>query len=256
MPDEGIDMTEIQPIDSAFTGGEMKLLRFSGSVQADSTAGIPENTASLTETLPVTILIIIFTIIFIANLRAFINMVPSFTGCLFRWKENVNLENSVSLRLTRNRIFYIMTIPFCILAASYRLYCPDILSDLPPLYYLLAVTGTAAAYLILRNILNLIFKSRRMNEKTFKAAVHSFRTFFIITVTVTLATSGIMRLAAAGDGITGRVLLYETALFYLVYMIRKTQIFANSCSLFVSILYLCALEILPTGILVATAIVL
>lgn len=249
-------MTDIQPIDSAFTGGRLMLIPQEDFQSATAAAGNAIHAPGLTDSLPVTILIIILTLVCIANLRTFIRTMPSLVACMVRWKENVNLENSVMLSLSRDRVFHILVIPFCILATSRGLYSPEFLAGMEPVYGFLATTGIFLLYLLLRKTLAWIFRSKKMNQKTYSFAARSFRTFFIIIAVVTLATSGIMHAINAPESISRQILLYEIALVYLLFMFRKTQIFNNSCSLISAILYLCALEFLPTGILAATAIVL
>ncbi len=246
-------MSAIQTVDSAFTGGTMELVPLSAGLPAYTEAAGP---GQLPVPLPISIVIVVFTIICIANIRTFINMAPALSGCLFRWKENLHMENSLTLSTGRNRLFYILVIPFCLTVSGYVLYSPDIISPLPVTYRFLAVTGAVILYLLLRDILALVSRSGKINEKVYKAAVRTFRTFFIIITAAMLITAGAMEIFSADTGLTRQVLLYEAALLYFICMVREAQIFKNTRSVFSAILYLCALEILPTGILVATAIVL
>ena len=50
-------------------------------------------------------------------------------------------------------------------------------------------------------------------------------------------------------------ILWISALTYLLHLVRKLQILSSSCSIFAGFLYLCALEILPTGVLVTSAVI-
>lgn len=249
-------MTDIQPIDSAFTGGRLEMTPLSGDFIPFLHAGRQAEAVTLTGTVPMTVLIIICTLVCLADIRSFINLTPSFAGCIVRWKENINLENSVMLRIARDRIFYTLAVPFCILAASYGIYRPTLLQTLPPVLYFLCVTAAFTVYLGIRALFSRLFRGRKMNIRIYTAATHSFRTFFIIMTAVMLATSGILKATGAGEDLSRDILLYEAALSYGLFLLRKTQIFINSCSVFTSIYYLCALEFLPTGILVATALVL
>ena len=248
-------MTGIQPIDSAFTGGSLGLVPLSEDLSPEVGICLNDQAQALSGYLPVTVIIMVFTIICIASIRTYVNMIPSFAGCLFRWKENINLEDSPMLCIYRNRIFLVLAVPFCILAASYRLYDPGFLSGLAPVPYFLAVTGVFLAYLGIRTALAWGLRSRKMDGKAYKAAANSFRTFFIIAATVLLVTSGLLEILSVESLLSRRILLVEAALAYAVLLVREAQIFKNYRSVLSAILYLCALEILPTGILVATAIV-
>ena len=68
-----------------------------------------------------------------------------------------------------------------------------------------------------------------------------------------LPTVGILALAGVNDLTVKTVILAETAFIYLVYLIRKSQILSMVCGPLQVFLYLCALEVLPTGLLVASA---
>lgn len=240
------------PIDSAFIGGTVHL---SGTASAIADKYLIQNSCRETADRTVTgILATIMAMLGILLLRQFVNLVPSLTGCLIRWKENLNLENSMQLNLSRRRIFMFLTIPFCMIAASYRLYDPVFLQGLPLLYRIPATAGILAIYLIIRKFIAWYMKNRQTSTKSYNAAVNIFYTFFIITAIVTIFTGSILSVTNIAPDAIRTVLLYEIAFFYLILIIRKFQIFQNYCSLFSAILYLCALEFLPTGILAATAI--
>ena len=51
-----------------------------------------------------------------------------------------------------------------------------------------------------------------------------------------------------------RLYWVELAFFYGVFLIRKCQILSTFCNPFTTFLYLCALELLPTGLLAASAV--
>jgi hypothetical protein len=57
------------------------------------------------------------------------------------------------------------------------------------------------------------------------------------------------------DADVRNAMLWVSAFIYALFLIRKTQIFSTSCSIFAAFLYLCALEMIPTGILVVSAII-
>lgn len=253
---EGSCATAVQaPADSAFIGGSLHLHPPGISISETSSPD-SQNAIRISDTPAISCLIILLTIIGIANLRKLIRIFPSLAGCLLRWKENVNLEDSVRLSTARNTVYAVIAIPFCLLAAGYRLYSPDFLEPMHPTGYTLAVTGVFIAYIILRVLLSYLLQNKRISSKTYKTAFLSFRTYFITMTLAMLSTAGITSIAGAGQETVKAILLHEAAAVYLVFLIRKAQIFKSSCSLFSAILYLCGLEIFPTGILIASAIVL
>ena len=242
------------PIDSAFIGGERHLgLYNEKSISKTETF---RDKSQLSGSVIPDILTMLFIILGIASLRRIINLVPSLVGCIIRWKENTNLEDSTKLCLSRDYIYYILLIPFCLILYRFRIYNPEFLSDIPDFYRFLCTTGIFLIFLFLRQIMQKFIRFGKISEKNFGTAANSFKTYFVILVTLLLISLGILELADLPEIISKTVLTYEIISIYLLFIFRKTQIFINSCSLLSGILYLCALEFLPTGILVASAIVL
>lgn len=242
------------PVDSAFTGGRLCMQQPSDAYYYTGSGTLKEsffNGGTI-----VSLAIILSTIACMANIRRLVNLIPSLAGCMVRWKESINLEDSAQLSRTRDRVWVVLIVPYCLIAAGYRLYSPDFLDNLPDSLYFLAVSAAAGIYLGLRRVTEWALKGRKAPAKTYATAAGAFRTFFIIISVTALLTAGIMKLADTPLHVAHDILLYETALLYMLFLLRKTQIFANSCSLISAILYLCALEFFPTGILIASATVL
>lgn len=242
------------PVDSAFTGGRLCMQQPSDAYYYTGSGTLKES--FFNGDAIVSLAIIISTIACMANIRRLVNLIPSLAGCMVRWKESTNLEDSAQLSRTRDRVWVVLIIPFCLIAAGYRLYSPDFIGGLPDGLYFLAVSAAAGVYLGLRRLTEWSLQGRKAPAKTYATASGAFRTFFIIISVTVLLTAGVMKMAGVPAHVTHDILLYETALLYMLFLLRKTQIFANSCSLISAILYLCALEFFPTGILIASATVL
>ena len=66
-----------------------------------------------------------------------------------------------------------------------------------------------------------------------------------------LFASGAALTALTGDqALVRKILLWLTGISYGLFVIRKGQILRSACNPFVTILYLCGLELLPSAILV------
>ena len=188
-------------------------------------------------------------------LRTIVEIFPSILACLFRWKENINIESSVRLSRDRDFAAIAMMIPFCLTAFSFRIYNPGFIANLPDTPRLWAVIGIFVAYVLLRKTMSFLVHPRRVPQKTLTAADKSANTFFILLTLILLAVGSICNFFDASLNSIRVASLWLSALIYGLYLIRKVQIFTSSCSLFVAFLYLCALEILPTGILVVSGII-
>ena len=240
-------MAGILPVDSAFTGGTMHLSNESAqpAVQ-DITADSQDKVTGILTSICILVMIL--------SIRKLVNVIPSLLGCLFRWKEAFNLEYNLKLSRDRNLVFLILILPFCLMVSRFGIYSPEFLSGAGQLLRLAAFTGIFIAYLLLRRLLGTIFKSAEMDGKAWSAAQMLFLTFFCLATVCCLAGAGILSYTGLPDNTIRIILIHTVAFFYLVFIFRKIQIFSHYCSVFSTILYLCTLEILPTGLLVASAI--
>ena len=186
-------------------------------------------------------------------LKKIVNVIPSLIGCLVRWQECLNLEDSMRLSGDRNIVAVFLTVPFCLCAAEFRLYDPLFLGGLQPAAYFGCICGIFAGYCLLRMLAAVMVRRTKVPEKTFKAANRSSFSFFCIMSAAVLAAGGICSFAGISADTCRTVLLYVMLGVYAVSIVRKLQIFSNCCSFLTAFLYLCVLEILPTGILVTSA---
>ena len=188
-------------------------------------------------------------------LRRLVNIMPSLMACLIRGKESLNLEASVKLSLDRDALALAMIIPFCIVSFRYRLYSPRFLEGMSDNAVLGVYFGVFATFLLLRSLMTWLFRPQKMPKKTYVAADKSSRSFFIVYTLTLLAMGAVFSVADLQDALSRNAMLWVSAFIYLLFLIRKTQIFSTSCSVFAGFLYLCALEMIPTGILVVSAII-
>jgi len=190
----------------------------------------------------------------LCSIKLLVDLLPSLLGCIFRGKENINLENSAKLRRERNRLALCCIPTFCLSASIFRLFNPSIFADIPDGLYFLCITGMFFAYEFTRLLIKHLIV--RKPERLGKTAINCSYTFFILTTGFILICSGIGKVAGIDFENLRQAILIGIALIYMIFLIRKTQIFASFCNVFSTFLYLCALEFLPTGVLVALAVLL
>ena len=94
------------------------------------------------------------------------------------------------------------------------------------------------------------FRSQRINILDYTAIVFSART------TIDAFFQLCEELRRVEEVTVKSAILWLSAGIYGLFLIRKIQIFTSNCSVFTAFLYLCALEIIPTGTLVVSAIIL
>lgn len=202
------------------------------------------------------ILAIISTVSVIILMRRLLNIYPSLLACIIRWKESINLEASVKHSLDRNMFAVAMIIPFCLIVYRFGIYSPAFMEGINETFSLLIIIGIFGAYFALRRAMIRIMRPKKMNPKTYKAAICCAYTFFIILTLTLFSVGGIMALLKTDPIVTRTAIIWLSAIIYGIYIFRKTQIFTSSCSIFRGFLYLCGLEIFPTGVLVASALIL
>ncbi len=188
------------------------------------------------------------------TLRKFLNIASSLIACVWRAKENVNLESSVSLARDRNVVCGILMVPLCIAIAYYNLWCIEVFDGLSPELRLLVTAGILLVLSGVRALLARLLEPKGVNQKTYAAIKNCWRNFAILVGLVGLLVIGVLDFAGAETELIRLVTLCVAGFGYLVYLVRKLQIFAGVGTVFSTILYLCILELLPTGILVGLAI--
>lgn len=188
-------------------------------------------------------------------LKRLVNIFPSLVACLWRGKENINLEASVKLAIDRNIIAMAMIVPFCLTACRFRLYDPSFTEGMSENAYLGICFGVFLLYLLLRQIVLWLFRPKSMPKKTYGTAAKASYTFFAILTLVLLAMGGILSFIDVDVHVVRTAMLWVSAVIYALLLLRKLQIFTLSCSVFAAFLYLCALEMIPTGILIVSALI-
>lgn len=197
--------------------------------------------------------VIFFTILAVLNIGKLINVFPSLIGCLIRWKEALNLENSVKLVRDRNFLFFMFLLPFCLFLSGYDIFAPSFLAGVSGPVSALAASAAVAVYFLLRKLLYSVIPMRKTGKLNCRAAYSLLKSVLIFTTLLLSATAAVLSLADVDKHVISVALINETAAFYIIFIIRDFQIFSNFCSYFRAFLYLCVLEIFPLGVLVLTA---
>lgn len=185
-----------------------------------------------------------------------VNIFPSLMACTIRWKESVNLEASVKHSLDRDLLAVAMILPFCLVVERFGLYAPDFMTPFGPDLHLAVTIGVFLVYIFIRGAVTKAIRPHKMQSKTYRTATRASFTFFIILTIILLSMGGLMSFGGTEESIIRNAMLCVSAFIYALFLLRKMQIFVSGCSFFAAFLYLCALEFFPTGVLVASAIIL
>ena len=218
---------------------------------------VPSDTAvAPVEGLPVLgeLMVVAFILLSLLLLGNFINIVPHLADSILRARGSTALEGSVRVSRDRNLIALVFVLPAIILQYRYCLYYPEFVQPMTPTSRLLVTGGIFVVYLLLRHLMYLWLKPRRSDA--YMMSHRAGYSFYILLCLVAFLTLGILVLFKASDLTIRGFLLVEAAVFYFIYFVRRGQILLTNCAPFTTFLYLCALEILPTGLFVASAVVL
>ena len=189
-------------------------------------------------------------------LRSLVSIFPSLVACLVRAKECFNLEASVKLSRSRDILASVMVLPFCLLVNRFDVIGTGLSVSLSEDLRTAIIIGGFIVYFIFRIATYRLFRPQRLPKKTYQTAGKAAHTFFAILTLLLLTVAGIMTVAGTDETAIKNAILWISAGIYGLFLIRKFQIFTSNCSVFAAFLYLCALEIIPTGTLVVSAIIL
>lgn len=177
------------------------------------------------------------------------DILPTLAMCMFRGRDNRTLYNNTRMRRTSVRVMLAM-IPSVIAVLSFY--------DIHPLVrgeelYIRALwtSGLLAAYCALKYILRLLFYRRHRKSNEMNTIVQMACTFIILGAIILFIEFGVCRIIGAENSQVNEVLRWSIVAVYAIYLLRTIQVFSSQRGFFAAFLYLCALEILPTAILVA-----
>ena len=191
--------------------------------------------------------------LFLLNLPGLVRLLPLLLDCYTRTRANNNLEHNLSHARERTGCALALTIPFCLAADRFCLYRPSFWQHIPDAWSAPATLGILLAFILVRLLFFCIFKPKGGQEQT--DTVHNTGSnYFILLSVLVLLSAGILPLFHVEAEVTGKLILWETALVYLLSFIRTGQILNQFCNGFSTFLYLCALEAAPVSILVASAV--
>lgn len=201
---------------------------------------------------PVSALAALSILIVIVALPAFLQVVPSAVGCVFRVRECQNLAHSVSQSRSRDYAAAAIFLPMVMAVAHYAVYPP--LAGANPYVRILLSLALFVSYGLLKGVLSVVFRSSSMSSGSWKCALAIPRTFFLLMGVLAFPTVGVLEFLDLPPELTASVVRWEMAVSYALCLLRQLQIFIQYRGFFMGFLYLCALEIFPTGILIVSAV--
>lgn len=200
------------------------------------------------------VLVVAAVLIGIAGLRDLLRLLPELLYCFSRPRASVSMEYNTSVVRMRNTAALISILPFCLLADRFGLFRPELWSAVPEEWSAPATVGVFLAYLLLRTVCSALIRPPRLSGTAADAVRRSPWNYFILLTLLMLLTVGLLYIFRPSDTVVRITLYAETALFFLLSLLRSGQILASGFSGLTTILYLCGLELLPAAVLAACAV--
>ena len=238
----------VPPAQEAFESGKLLL--------PQSVTSGAETAAVWSDSLVNSTLVVIFALLVLLNMRTFIHIIPQLLPTLTRWKVCLSLDHNIHLCRERSYAALILFVPFCLLSDRYGLIHPSAIETLPTGWQVPAVTGFFFCYLLVRRLCYSLVSLHTRRRETFLAAYRSAYGYFVLMLLLLFASVGICYVLGCNELVFNRVLFVEILVCYTVAVVREGQIFRSFCNPFLTILYLCGLELIPAGMLAAAVVLL
>ena len=196
------------------------------------------------------LLAVLAVILLVAALPDFFRLLPDLLYSFDRSRGAAALEHSIGQARTRNLIALACALPFCLIADRYALWRPDFWQAVPAAWSAPAALGGMAAFLLVREFFYLLARPRRLSGEESDTLHHAPYNFFILLTILMLTSVGILTLVHGREEFIRKLLLWETAVVWLLAVIRSGQFLGTFCNVFSTFLYLCALELIPAALMV------
>lgn len=195
----------------------------------------------------------LYVIVFIILLSELLRMLPLFLDCYSRVKAHYEIEHSYTSAQMRTILFWSMVIPFCLMLDRFSVYSPDYLGVVPEEWRSTLVILSFLAYMLFRHIVFLA-AGPKLSQEPSAMVHHAMYSYFIVMVLFMLMTCGLLLVFNVSDAVIRYVLLVEIGISAIFALLGSKQNLAQYCSGFSTFLYLCSLELIPTGIFIACGI--
>lgn len=192
---------------------------------------------------------------FLPVLTQFVNLFPKLWASLFRTGTCIRIEDSKKVQRSRDIVFWASVPGLVTLVWRCGLYTPKWIDSLPPQFHLPCVAGVLLGYMLLCLALCRVVPRRKFSPKVYDAAAGCPKNFWTLLAFSLFVVAVVLKSAGIDRSVSLIVIYCITGILYLMFLIRRFQIFVYDSNYLTAILYLCALEILPTALLVTSAVV-
>ncbi len=235
----------MQTVPDIFVRGSLEMSAFPLPEMAEAVSWIDMGTNR--------ILLMVATLISFISMKSLLQFAPRILFAMDRTSVTVSLEQNYNLARVRTRLALAAVLPLCLIADYCKFYRPSWWAFIPSEWSALATIGVFFCYFIVRRICSALFLSGKISHNKALAIRRSPYSFFLFAVILISFSMILVRIMALSAQTIRIVLLAEISIAYLSSLIRIASVLKQSCKGFSTFLYLCTLELLPTSILVVSA---
>lgn len=199
------------------------------------------------------ILLVAALLLLLTGLAEYLRIAPYIFRCVTRPREHAHIQHNMSLVYTRNYVAMCLLLPFCLISDRYLLYTPSFAGFVPTGWSVCVPAVAIGVYLLLRRLLFAVFKPRHFTSELEEAYHFAWYDLFILLVSAMLLTLAVLLPFSVSDLTVRTVLLVELAVAMALTIWHVMQILSLHCSVLGTFLYLCALELIPAGLLLYSA---
>ncbi len=190
--------------------------------------------------------------ILLANLANFLSLMTLMIECLLRFKAAERVEHNLGIARSRNFSVACLILPFSLIISRYDVYHPAYFDNVAPEFRTVITIGVVALFFLLVFLSSHAVNHRGLSDDLFYAACHTTLNYFIIAFSLLAAFIAVFMLFGISDTIARKAISAAIIFLWAFALLRSFQILHSRCDLFTTILYLCALEIMPSAIIVAS----
>ena len=242
-----VDTLQIRPVEEAVQQGQMMM----SDVPYEMSGPLPLPWDSY----PInTALVILAVLVFILQLRRLLRISPFLFEGMFRSKKLLDLEDGVRLIRDRNTLALNSVLIMVLVSSRYGLYAPSFMEDYPGGIRTLLTLGIFILFLLFRHLMIIGMSRYKLEGELYQLNNRIANDYLILLTIFVMAVAGVLSVFHVSPDVVRTVLYYVIAAVYTLFILMRSQILSSSCAQLPAILYLCILEILPAGLLVASEI--
>lgn len=238
----------IQPVEDAFLSGTLEMSNSVDQFTKEIESGDP---ASVIISLALTMVIIGF----LTNIGTFAKLLPKLSRSLINKNISFNLEHNERNVKSRMLLALLLAFPLSLEADNFGLTRLSFLGETGHVWRTLILFAFLVAFFLLRKLISTMPRPRRCSPDIWKSVSDGWLSNFVIFAILAVTFGLLVYICHWPPRLYCTATALVFAFFLALSLLKNYQILREYCSVLGSILYLCALEFLPTGALVALCLI-